>query len=144
MNRDCALPVRQDVVRNLADARALRDLRKQKWTASSHPPRVARHDVQIGAHERSQVGLVDDEQVRLCDSGPPFARNLVAARDVDDVDREIRQLAAELSRQIVSPALDEQQLRMTGRRRIKSRLRAKDRRAPRCGAVAAPCPRART
>ena len=43
--------------------------------------------------------------------GPPFARNLVSAGHVDDVDRVIRQFAAELRGEIVAAALDEQQLR---------------------------------
>ena len=44
--------------------------------------------------------------------GPALARDLVAARHVDHVDRVVGQLAAELRGEIVAAALDEQQFRL--------------------------------
>ena len=54
--------------------------------------------------------------------GPPFARNLVAAGDVDDVDGVVGEVAAELRRQIVAAALHEQQLGVKRRHQAIERL----------------------
>ena len=59
---------------------------------------------------RREVGLVDDEQIGLRDAGAALARDLVAAGDVDDVDRVVDELAAVLRREVVAAALDEEQL----------------------------------
>ena len=74
--------------------------------------RIALHHAQIGADERSEIDLVDDEEIRLRDPRPAFSGNLVASGDVDDVNREVGQIPAELRRQVVAAALDEQQLGM--------------------------------
>ena len=42
--------------------------------------------------------------------GPPFRGILSPPDEVDDVDREIGQVAAELRREVVAAALDEQEL----------------------------------
>ncbi len=84
--------------------------------------RVARHHLEIGADERRQVGLVDDQQVRLRDARPALARDLVAAGHVDDVDGEVGELAAELRGQVVAAALDEQQLRPEPHHQLPQRI----------------------
>src|SRR5207247_9023068 len=53
-----------------------------------------------------------DEQIRLRDSGSALAWNLVAAGYVDDVNRVVDELAAELRGQVVAAALDKQQIGM--------------------------------
>ncbi len=59
---------------------------------------------------RGEVGLVDHQEVGLGDARAALARHLVPAGDVDDVDGEVRQLAAVLRGEVVPPALHEEQL----------------------------------
>ena len=68
------------------------------------------HHPEVGADVRCEIGLVDHEQVGLRDARAALARHLVAARDIDHVDREVGELAAVLGRQVVAARLDEQQL----------------------------------
>ena len=56
---------------------------------------------------RREVGLVDDQQVGLRDAGAALARDLLAAGDVDHVEREVRQLGAEGRGEVVAARLDE-------------------------------------
>ena len=65
---------------------------------------------QVRADGRREVDLVDHEDVRLRDARPALARHLVAARDVDDVDREVRELVREVRREVVAARLAQQQL----------------------------------
>ena len=71
---------------------------------------VALHDGEVGADVRREIGLVDHEQIALRDAGAALARHLVAAGDVDHVDRVVDELAAVLRGEVVAAALDEQQL----------------------------------
>ena len=79
-------------------------------------PRIVRASRSItprsAPDERREIRLVDDEQIGLRDARPAFARNLVAARHVDHVNRVIGEVAAELRGKVIAAALDEQQLRM--------------------------------
>jgi len=52
---------------------------------ATHARRVVRHHCERCADVRREVGLVDDEQVRLRDAGAALPRDFLAARDVDDV-----------------------------------------------------------
>jgi hypothetical protein len=61
----------------------IRDLGEQEWTACAHSPGISRHDVEVGANQPCEVGLVDDEKVGLRDARATFARNLVTAGHVD-------------------------------------------------------------
>ena len=65
---------------------------------------------EVGADVRCEIGLVDHQQIGLRDTRAALARHLVAARDVDHVDREVRELAAVLRGEVVAARLDEQQL----------------------------------
>ena len=51
--------------------------------------RVGFHHAEVGADVGREVGLVDDEQVALGDAGAALARDLLAGRDVDHVDRQV-------------------------------------------------------
>ena len=84
--------------------------REDDGPALAHASGVARHHLEARADVRRQVDLVDDEQIALRDARAALARDLVAAGDVDDVDREVDELAAVLRGEVVAAALDEQEL----------------------------------
>src|SRR5262249_56302124 len=63
-----------------------------------------------GARGGRQIDFVDDREVGAGDAGAALARNLLALGDVDDVDRRVDQLGAERGRQVVTAALDQQEL----------------------------------
>src|SRR5262245_33967857 len=90
---------------DLFQACAALQVREDKWPLAAHQPRVARHDVEARADMRGEVDLVDHEEIRTRDAGTPFARDLVAARDVDDVNRCVDQLGTEASCKIVATRL---------------------------------------
>ena len=54
-----------------------------------------------------EVDFIDHQQVGFGNTRPTFARNLVACRDVDDINCEVGQLGAEGGGQIVTAAFDE-------------------------------------
>src|SRR5262249_50055990 len=62
---------------------------------AAHRPGVALHHGKAGADVRREVDLVDDQEIRARDARSALARNLVAARDVDDIDRGVDELGAE-------------------------------------------------
>ena len=70
---------------------------------------------------RCEIDLVDDQQIAARDAGSPFSWHLVAARDVDDVNRVVDELAAVLRREVVTAALDDQQIGTNPRHEISER-----------------------
>src|SRR6266853_3874381 len=68
---------------------------EDEGSVAAHPTSVAVHDFEAGTDQRGEVDLVDDEEVGTGDPRSPFARNLVAGRDVDHVDRQIGELGRE-------------------------------------------------
>lgn len=81
--------------------------RLESLCGGAHAARVRLHHVQVGAHVRGEVGLVDDEEVALGDARAALAGDLLAGGDVDDVDGEVAQLGAEGGCQVVAAAFDE-------------------------------------
>ena len=77
---------------------------------AAHAPGVALHHVEAGADVRREIDLVDHQQVRARDAGAALARDLLALRDVDDVDGDVGKLGRERRRQIVAAGLDEDQI----------------------------------
>ena len=55
--------------------------------------------------------LIDDQQVRLCDARSSFARNLIASAHVDDVYDEVGELATEVGGEVVTSALQQDEIR---------------------------------
>jgi len=55
----------------------------------AHAAGVFGHGVEVDADVGSEVGFVDDQQVRAGDAGAAFAGDFFAAGDIDDVDRQI-------------------------------------------------------
>ena len=76
-NRRGVLPGVFHFIRDFRHADLMANLCEEKRTAATHGARVPLHDVQVRTHRLSQVGLVDDEQVRLGDSRTTLAGNLV-------------------------------------------------------------------
>ena len=71
---------------------------------------IAVHDFERRADVRRQVDFVDDEQIGANDAGAAFARDLVATRYINDVDRNIRQIGTERGREIIATTFDEDQI----------------------------------
>src|SRR6185369_7551160 len=68
---------------------------------TTHASRIRRHDLEIGSDIRSEIHLVDDEEIRAGDSRPTLARDLLALAHADDVKRQIGELGRESRRHIV-------------------------------------------
>src|SRR6516165_2986653 len=83
-------PLADDEGRDLGHALVRLEVREQERPGATHLARVAVHHVEIGTDQGRQVDLVDHQQVRAGDAGPALARDLLAGRDVDDIDREVR------------------------------------------------------
>src|SRR5215510_2392226 len=98
--------VLNDEVRDLLDALAAFQIRKDKGPVHAHSQRVGFHDFETGANQRSQIDLVDHEKVRSRNSRTAFARYFFALRNVDDINSQVRQLRTERSREIISARFD--------------------------------------
>ena len=94
---------------DLTQPHAVPHLSEYRWPVAAHAFGVAGHHVQIGTDGRRQISLVDHEQVTLRDARPALARHLIAASNVDHVNRKIGQFPAEIRGQVVAAAFDEQQ-----------------------------------
>ena len=88
----------QDVV----DTDAMLHLRKHDRPVAAHELGVPPHDVEGRADHLGEVGFVDAQDVALGDPRPALAWHLVAARHVNHVDREVRQLAGKVGGQVVA------------------------------------------
>ena len=87
-------------------------LAKTNGRSPSGGARVARHDVEARAHERRQIDLVDDEQIRSRDAGAALARDLVAARDINHINGGVHKLRAETRGEVVAAAFEKNQIEM--------------------------------
>src|SRR5580693_4516078 len=81
------------------------EISEDKWTLSACTPRVPLHDAQIGADIGSEIDFVNDQEPRFDDSGPALARNLIALRHVDHVNRRVNQLGTKRRGEIIAAAL---------------------------------------
>ena len=93
-------PSRMQVKTN---GRSPRILRASRSITSSDAPTCGR-----------EIGLVDDQQIGPGDAGAALARDLVAAGDVDHVERQVGQLGAEGGGQVVAAALDDDEVERRG------------------------------
>src|SRR6267142_562775 len=99
-----------DERRDLLQALAALQIREHERTLATQPQRVRFHHREIRAHQRSEIDLVDHQQIGPGDSRAAFPGDLFAFRDVDDVDRQVRQLRAERRREIVAARFDEAEI----------------------------------
>src|SRR5260370_752317 len=60
---------------------------KQKRPVATHLASIALHDLERCSNVRSQIYLIDNQQIGTDDSRAAFAWNFVASGYVDDVDR---------------------------------------------------------
>ena len=91
--------MRLDEAHHVVDALAALEVREHERARAALSARIALHDLERRADVRSEVDLVDHEQIRAGDAGAALARDLVAGRDVDDVDRQIGKLGRKGRRQ---------------------------------------------
>jgi len=106
------LPGVQQLGGDLVHTGAVLDLGENKRAGPAHLSGVALHHRQIGADGRRQIGFVDDEKIGLGDAGAAFARDFVAAGDVNNIDGVVRQLAAEMRGQIITARFEEEEVGM--------------------------------
>lgn len=78
----------------------------------SHLVGLSLHQVDICAHRIRQIAFVDDQQITASDSWTTFSGHLVPTSDVNHIDDEVGQLAAVVRSEIVSAALDQEQIRL--------------------------------
>ena len=71
-----------------------------------HPLAVPIHDREIRPDVRSQIDLIDHEQIGASNPWAAFTWNLVACRDVNHVDNLVRQFRAECRGQVVTAAFN--------------------------------------
>ena len=93
---DGMLPGVDDMIDDLTGPDAVFNLREKERTGTSHFFGVSVHNGQIGANRHSEISFVDDEQIGLGNARTAFARDFVAARDIDNVDRVVSEFAAEM------------------------------------------------
>ena len=87
-------------------------LGKNEGAGDANHVSVAFHDGEVGADAGGEVGFVDDEEVGLGDAGSALAGEFVAAADINYLDGEIGEFAAEAGGKVVAPGFDEQDLRL--------------------------------
>src|SRR5829696_5339526 len=112
-----------DEARHRLDALAGAQVREHERPRAPHPSGVLLHDGEARADMRREVDLVDDEKVGAGDPGTALAWDLLAAGDVDDVDRQVGELWREGRGEVVAAGLDENEieLRETPRHRVDRR-----------------------
>jgi hypothetical protein len=106
------LPGMNDVIDDFRDTDSILDLRENKRAIAAHLFCVTLHHLQVGSHCLGQICFVDHEQVGLCNPRAAFARNLITARDINDLNGVVSQLAAEAGGEVITARLDEQNCRV--------------------------------
>src|SRR4030095_16957083 len=81
---------------------------KHEGLLTAHHFRITVHDLEVCPNIRGKIRLVDHEKIGSRDARTSLARNLVASRDVDDVDRRVHQFRAKTRGEIVATALEKQ------------------------------------
>ncbi len=103
------LPGMDDRVGNAVHSHLVFDLGKDDRAAATHRVRVALHHPEVRPYGFRQICFVDDQQIGLSNAGPAFAWNLDTASDVNHIDAEVGQLAAEMGGEIAAARLDQKQ-----------------------------------
>src|SRR5690348_7228308 len=74
---------------------------------TAHTAAIPIHDTEICADMRSEIDLVDHEQIGTSNPRTTLARDLIAGRHINDIDHLIGEFRTECRSQIVATALDE-------------------------------------
>ena len=98
----------EDVRNDFGEADVVFDLGEDVGAGAAHFFRVAFHDGEVCADGGGEVGFVDDEEVGLGDAGAAFARDFIAAGDVDDLDGVVGKFAAEAGGEIVTAGFEQE------------------------------------
>ena len=102
----------EDVGDDAVDTDAAFHFGENVGSVAAHLEGIAFHHREVGADGGGEVDFVDHQQIALGDAGTAFARDLVTAGDVDDLDREVGEFAAVAGGEVVAAGLDEKQIRM--------------------------------
>lgn len=111
-NPDRVVPGMQNVTGNFGNPDPVFHLGKDERSISPHFPGVTLHHCQIRPDGRRQIGLIDDQEVRLGQAGPTLSRYFVAPGDINHLNGEIRQFPAETGRKIIAARFQKEQLRV--------------------------------
>src|SRR5713101_2816923 len=96
---------------NGVQARTILEVGEDEWTFAAHAPRVTLHHFQRSSHVRCQVNFVDDQQIGAGDAWTTFARDFIASRNIDYVDKHVHQFRAESGGQVIATALDKNEFK---------------------------------
>src|ERR1700746_963798 len=89
-------------------------IRENEGPLPAHSERVRLHYAKVRAYQRSQVDHVDNEKIGARNSRTALTRDLLTFRNVDHVDRQVRQFWTESSRQVISARFDKADFRSRG------------------------------
>ena len=93
---------------NVLHTNAILHFREDKWSTAPHAFGVAFHHGEVRADGWGEVDFIDDEEVGLSDAGTAFAGDFVATGNINDLDGEIGEFAAEAGGQIVAAGFEEE------------------------------------
>src|SRR3984893_5154832 len=99
-----------DKTDDLVDALSRAQIAQDERPRAAHAPGVALHDRERGADVGRELDLVDHKQVGPRDGRTAFGRNLVAGGNVDDVERQVRELRRKGRRQVVAAGFDQNEI----------------------------------
>ena len=97
---------------NCFDAFAGLAIRQHGWPATTHHFAFFDHALEICSDKGRKVGLVDDQKIAAQDSRAAFARNIVAARDIDHEQPVIDKIEREGRGEIVAAGFDEHEIQL--------------------------------
>ena len=91
---------------------ALAQVGHHERSDAAHALGIPLHDLKRGAHVGGEIDLIDHQEIGAGDAGTALGRDLVAGRDIDDVEREVGELGRERRRQVVAAELDQDQVEL--------------------------------
>ena len=104
-------PLLLDKGNDRIDTIAALDVGEEKRPLAAHFFGVPVHHIKAGANQRSEIDLVDDQEIGAGDARPALSRNFVACRHVDHVDHQIGQFRRKGGGQIVAAGFDDHQIK---------------------------------
>ena len=99
-----------DRVGDRCDADTGAGLSCDRGAAIAYRVSLRQHAVEIDTDMRGEVDLVHDEQIAADHAGTFLARDVAAARDVDDEDPPVDEIEREGRGEVVAAGLEDEQL----------------------------------